>query len=137
MTLNNNEFVFVNDPEKGIYSGGFKVNSFLMNYGINPVTTFNNHQSGGANDTVSSLFSDGLVIPNWVCYNRINQDQNVSVKGDEDEDEEDDEDDVIGGGIYESLLQLVSVEDKRNNKKITKKRNKNIKTKRTKKRKFS
>jgi len=135
MTLNNNEFVFVNDPEKGIYSGGFKVNSFLMNYGINPVTTFNNHQSGGMNDKVSSLFSDGLVIPNWVCYNRINQEQNVFVKGGNDDD--DDDDDVIGGGIYESLLQLVSVEDKINNKKNTKKRNKNIKSKRTKKRHIS
>ena len=64
------EFVFNNDPENGIHSGGFSVNSIFMRAGMSPIMTLNSEttQNGGS-DKVSDIFND-LVVPNWAfSYN--------------------------------------------------------------------
>jgi hypothetical protein len=137
-----NEFVFNNDKEGGIHSGGFSVNSIMMKGGISPIMTLNDStaQKGGANK-VSDLFND-LVVPNWVLsYPTIyggtdyrgggdSTSNNGSDVEDEDKDEDkDEEDDVIDDDIHEKLLDLVKQDDIRMKNKKKRATKKNIKQK--------
>jgi hypothetical protein len=98
------ELVFNNDPEGGIHSGGFSVNSIMMKAGMSPIMTVNTEQIGGNFNKVSDLFND-LVVPNWALSynNRI-----VGGKYKEVEHKDSDsEDDVIHDDLHEKLLDLV------------------------------
>ena len=100
-----NEFVFNNDKESGIHSGGFSVNSIMMKGGISPIMTLNDSvaQKGGATN-VSDLFND-LVVPNWVLSNPIIYGGGGTDYrgGESDYEYESDEDDVIDDDIHERL----------------------------------
>jgi hypothetical protein len=126
------ELVFNNDIKEGIHSGGFDVKSIMMKYGMSPIMTVNNEQTGGG-EKVSDLFNN-LVVPNWTLSynNRI-----VGGKYKEDESNDDsDEDDVIDDDLHEKLLELVkehNAEMKRPKKKTTRRmKNKKGGTKRRK-----
>jgi len=124
------ELVFNADKDKGIYSGGFSVNSIMMKAGMSPIISINN-QSGGSNK-VSDLF-ESLVVPNWaVSYNKIvggeykeNNDTDSSSSSSDDSDEEIDDD------LHDKLLNLVKEDEnkmtKQNKKKKTRKQKLNIK----------
>ena len=127
-----NEFVFNNDKEGGIHSGGFSVNSIMMKGGISPIMTLNEStaQTGGANK-VSDLFND-LVVPNWVLsYPTIYGGSDYrgggggGAKSNNNSDEDtDEEDDVIDDDIHDKLLNLVKQDDnkiKNKKKRATKK----------------
>jgi len=119
-----NELVFNNDTERGIHSGGFNINSIMMKAGMSPIMTINNEQLGGNSEKVSDLFND-LVIPNWTLSynNRI-----VGGKYKEKHDSDSDEDDVINDDLHDKLLDLVKQHNiSVNNKKMTRKTNKNTK----------
>jgi hypothetical protein len=126
-----NEFVFNNDTEGGIHSGGFSVNSIMMKGGISPIMTLNDSiaQKGGAN-TVSDLFND-LVVPNWVLsYPTIYGGGGTDYRGGESDYEyESDEDDVIDDDIHERLLNLVKQDDDKIQNKKKRATKKNIKLK--------
>jgi hypothetical protein len=113
------ELVFNNDPEGGIHSGGFSVNSIMMKAGMSPIMTVNTEQIGGNLNKVSDLFND-LVVPNWALSynNRI-----VGGKYKEVEHKDSDsEDDVIHDDLHEKLLDLVkehNIQAKTPKKKIT------------------
>ena len=126
-----NEFVFNNDKEGGIHSGGFSVNSIMMKGGISPIMTLNNStaQTGGANK-VSDLFND-LVVPNWVLsYPTIYGGGYGGSISNNNSDEDTDDDDVIGDDIHDKLLDLIKQDDERikNKKKRATKKNINLKT---------
>jgi hypothetical protein len=124
-----NEFVFNNDKESGIHSGGFSVNSIMMKGGISPIMTLNDStsQNGGANK-VSDLFND-LVVPNWVLsyptiYGGSDYRGGSSSTSNNNSDEDTDDDDVIDDDIHEKLLDLVKQDDikmKNKKKRATKK----------------
>lgn len=122
------ELVFNNDPEGGIHSGGFSVNSIMMKAGMSPIMTVNTEQTGGNFNKVSDLFND-LVVPNWALSynNRI-----VGGKYKEVEHKDSDsEDDVIHDDLHEKLLDLVkehNIQAKTPKKKITR-RNKEVSSK--------
>lgn len=117
-----NELIFHTDPEKGIHSGGFSVQSILEK---SPIIT-QNQSGGGTQDMtqVSDLFHQ-LVIPSGLLSYFKGGDN-----GNEDEDDEDDDDDdndadnddeaeednkedlyyggaVIENDLYDKLLDLV------------------------------
>jgi hypothetical protein len=128
-----NEFVFNNDKENGIHSGGFSVNSIMMKGGISPIMTLNEStaQKGGANN-VSDLFND-LVVPNWVLsyptiYGGGGGDSKSNNNSDV-EDESDEEDDVIDDDIHERLLDLVKQDDIKMQNKKKRATKKNVKLK--------
>jgi hypothetical protein len=125
-----NEFVFNNDKEAGIHSGGFSVNSIMMKGGISPIMTLNGStaQTGGANN-VSDLFND-LVVPNWVLsYPTIYGGEGTDYSGGGNNIIDDDEDDVIDEDIYEQLLDLVKQDDVKMQNKKKRATKKNIKLK--------
>lgn len=121
-----NEFVFNNDKESGIHSGGFSVNSIMMKGGISPIMTLNDStaQKGGSNN-VSDLFND-LVVPNWVLsYPTIYGGGDSKSNNNSDDESDDEEDDVIDDDIHDRLLNLVKQDDVKiqNNKKRATKKN--------------
>jgi hypothetical protein len=124
-----NEFVFNNDKESGIHSGGFSVNSIMMKGGISPIMTLNDStaQTGGSNN-VSDLFND-LVVPNWVLsYPTIYGGGGDSKSNNNSDDESDDEeDDVIDDDIHDRLLNLVKQDDIKMQNKKKRATKKNIK----------
>jgi hypothetical protein len=132
-----NEFVFNNDKESGIHSGGFSVNSIMMKGGISPIMTLNSStaQTGGANN-VSDLFND-LVVPNWVLsYPTIYGGGGTDYRGGDNSEggghidyESDEEDDVIDDDIHERLLDLVRQDDAKMQNKKKRATKKNIKLK--------
>jgi hypothetical protein len=98
-----NELVFNNDPDNGIYSGGFDVKSILMRAGISPIMTINNQSGGENSNKVSDLF-DNLVIPNWaLSYNNRIVGGHKDIKSDSDEESDEEIDDEL----HEKLLGLV------------------------------
>lgn len=124
-----NEFVFNNDKEAGIQSGGFSVNSIMMKGGISPIMTLNGSttQTGGANN-VSDLFND-LVVPNWVLsYPTIYGGEEADYRGGGNNIDDDGED-VIDEDIYEQLLDLVKQDDIKMQNKKKRATKKNIKLK--------
>jgi len=93
------ELVFNTDEEKGVYSGGFSVNSIMMKAGMSPIMTLNT-QTGGKSDKVSDLF-ESLVVPNWaLSYN------NTKIGG-QYKEQNDDNNEEIDDDLHDKLLGLV------------------------------
>jgi hypothetical protein len=124
--LSANDLVFTNENEKGIFSGGFGVNSILMKSGVSPIQTINTNFKGGSK--VSDLF-DNLVIPNWT----LSYDIKMGGKHREIHSDDEDEDDFIDDSLHDKLFNLVqpnpktfSKKNKRSTKRITKRKTKKI-----------
>jgi hypothetical protein len=108
-----NELIFHTDPEKGIYSGGFSVQSILEK---SPIVTHNKAGGGGNEEAtqVSDLFHH-LVIPSGLLsYSKGGFIGGHDDDDDEDDAEEDDDDEdtyyggaVIENDLYDKLLDLV------------------------------
>lgn len=119
------ELVFNNDPNLGIGSGGFSVNSVMLKGGMSPIMTINTEQVGGNLNKVSDLFND-LVVPNWaLSYNsRITGGKYKEVE----HNNSDSDDDVVDEDLHERLLELVkehNIKAKETKKKLTRKNKKN------------
>lgn len=150
--IGNNEFVMYRDVNGGIYAGGFKVQSSLLESGISPIVSLNNgsEQSGGVNDNYSGLFNN-LVLPNWAtAYKNITSfnskihggNNNITTAAEQDGGKYSEE--VVDDDLYAKLLKLVQVdenskelsediEDKKKNKKTRRLLKKKLNKKQTKK----
>jgi len=115
-----NELVFNTDNEKGIYSGGFNVNSIMMKTGFSPIMTLNTQNGGGNGNKVSDLF-ESLVIPNWALSYSTNK-----IGGEYKEHSNDDDSDDIDDDLHDKLLGLVKEHENILNKQ---RQNKNKNTK--------
>lgn len=118
------EFIYTNNPQEGIHSGGFSVKSMMMKEGMSPIMTLNTsepNQTGGS-PQVSDLF-DNLVVPSWVLsYNQ----SGGEIKKQHMDNDSDSEDDVIDDDLHDKLLDLVRHHDTQNKKnKGTRNKNKN------------
>lgn len=128
--MNASDLIFNN--ENGISSGGFSVKSIMMKNGLSPIMTLNNDnmQIGGMNN-VSDIFNN-LVVPNWAFTNY----NDLIGGGNNHVNENKEDDDVLDDDIHDRLVNLVRHYDKSCNKKQTKKnsklKSKNIKTKKNK-----
>lgn len=64
------DLVFYTDGDKGIYSGGYSIDSILMKSGMSPIMSIQGGGNEGEGGSIGggggpfSLFSD-LVVPNW------------------------------------------------------------------------
>jgi len=125
------EFIYTNNPQEGIHSGGFSVKSIMMKGGMSPIMTLNTNETSqkGGTPQVSDLFND-LVIPSWILsYNQYGGEvkkQNHKNNHDHESDSESDSSDVIDDDLHDKLLNLVRHHDNKQNKKnkITKSKNK-------------
>ena len=118
------EFIYTNNPQEGIHSGGFSVKSMMMKGGMSPIMTLNTsepNQTGGS-PQVSDLF-DNLVVPSWVLsYNQ----SGGEIKKQHVDNDSDSEDEVIDDDLHDKLLDLVRHHDTQNKKnKGTRNKNKN------------
>ena len=124
--IDGNELIFYNNPDEGIHSGGFSVNSIMMQSGmrpgLSPIMTINSDgtQIGG---NVSDIFN-GLVVPNW-AFTQSKVTTGGGTKHKHIIDSDDDEEDYVEDDLHEKLLDLVKQHDeqiKKPKKKITRKR---------------
>lgn len=132
--FDSDEFVFTNDKEGGINTGGITVNSLMMRKGLSPIKTLNtnstNNGMSGGGDKVSNLF-DNIVVPNWVyTIGKMNGGGSNSYEDNKRELDSDD-DSVIGDDLHDTLVGLVEQHETKSKEnkskiKVTKKRiNKN------------
>lgn len=118
--IGTNELVFNTDNEKGVYSGGFNVNSIMMKSGLSPIMTLNTQNGGSNANKVSDLF-ESLVIPNWALSYGANK-----IGGEYKEHSDDDSDDAIDDDLHDKLIGLVKEHENMLNKQ---RQNKNKNTK--------
>jgi hypothetical protein len=142
--IDGGDLVFNNDPDNGINTGGFSVNSILLKGGFSPIVTLNNgeHQTGGYQN-VSDIFNS-LVVPSWALsfHNKMAGGAYEDTSDEETSDEETSDPDMNGGkkvineDIHDKLIKLVSEHEnkvKQTKKKLTKKLLKQKKTRKSKK----
>jgi hypothetical protein len=129
--IRNNEFVMYKDVDGGIYAGGIKVKSSLLEKGVSPIMSLKNKNKNiddydniDVNENYSSLF-DNLVVPNWATAYKNITNVNSQIHGgsnditpafEQDGGKYDDE--VVDDDLYSKLLKLVEVDE--NGKEIDK-----------------
>lgn len=91
---NINELVFVNDPQKGISSCGYQVNSLLLNTSQKP------------SKQIDELFNN-LVVPNWTLNHG---DKCPKVKERIAENDEEEYMEIVDDNLFDKLVDLVSQE---------------------------
>ena len=116
--IEESDLVFNNNNSKGIFGGGFNVQSIMMKSGISPIMTLNNTQTGGTPGKVSDIF-EGLAVPAYAYYNNYQTGGSCIHKT-----YEDDSDEIIEEDLHDKLLELMRTQNnntKQNKKKRTRK----------------
>lgn len=103
MELDKNDFVLYKENNR-IKSGGYSVNSILLNKN-NPAVTTYNKQTGGGSKKVSEVFSD-LAVPAGLLYMKLNTNTN-SFKINATSEKE-----VLSDSIHDQLLELLQPKEK-------------------------
>jgi hypothetical protein len=112
------EFVFTeitkDDGKKEIVGGGYKLESFLLEGGMSPMTSYNTkNQSGGK---VSSPL-ESLAVPAGLFYINMRVPKKKSVKDNEKEHEHYfQEHKMLSDDVFDKLFNLVEVDKKRQRK---------------------
>ena len=126
------EFVFTeiikDDGQKEIVGGGYKLESFLLEGGMSPMTSYNTkNQSGGK---VSSPL-ESLAVPAGLFYINMRVPKKKSEKEDKDNDNEHYFKDhkMLSDDIFDKLFNLVEVDKKRQRKTRIKHNNSKCKSK--------
>tara|TARA_B100001057_G_scaffold459589_2_gene509886 strand:- start:346 stop:729 length:384 start_codon:yes stop_codon:yes gene_type:complete len=118
MELNEKDFILYRENNQ-IKSGGYSVNSILLNKNSPAVTTYN-QQNGGGSKKVSEIFSN-LAVPAGLFYgnekNSLNTLKPIIVNNDT----------VLPDSIHDQLLELLEPTQKQLYNIKTKKRNLKIK----------
>tara|TARA_B100001063_G_C16529496_1_gene435704 strand:- start:76 stop:468 length:393 start_codon:yes stop_codon:yes gene_type:complete len=105
MELDKNDFVLYKENNR-IKSGGYSVNSILLNKNNPAFTTYNKQSGGGAGSKkVSEVFSD-LAVPAGLLYMKLNTNTN-SFKINSTSEKE-----VLSDSIHDQLLELLQPKEK-------------------------
>jgi len=110
----NNDFVLMTDNQGNLTCGGFTINSDLLSFSLDQP----NVQVGGKKDVLKDLKDLGL--PAGLIYNPSRSSRNTLIKYDH-------ESELCSDSLYDKLLDLVNVEDKRKFAIKTKKKRENRK----------
>lgn len=111
-TFLNDDLVFFKNSAGEIMSGGYNIESHMLQKGISPMQTFNLSQNGGKEDKVSSGF-ENLAIPAGLYY--ITQPTSKKHKH-TDQKTYDKEHVPISDDIFDKLFQMIEYDDKRKRK---------------------
>jgi len=109
-----NDFVLMTDNQGNLTCGGFTINNDLLSYSLDQP----NVQFGGKKDVLKDLKDLGL--PAGLIYNPSRSSRNTLIKYDH-------ESELCSDSLYDKLLDLVNVEDKRKFAIKTKKKRENRK----------
>ena len=75
--FNEGEFVLMQNADKEIVGGGYKINSFFLKEGKSPITTYNNSNQNG--DNVSCQF-DNFAVPAGLFLLRVPSNKNIETQ---------------------------------------------------------
>ena len=109
-----NDFVLMTDNQGNLTCGGFTINNDLLSYSLDQP----NVQFGGKKDVLKDLKDLGL--PAGLIYNPSRSSRNTLIKYDH-------ESELCNDSLYDKLLDLVNVEDKKKFAIKTKKKRENRK----------
>jgi hypothetical protein len=110
----NNDFVLMTDNQGNLTCGGFTINSDLLSYSLDQP----NVQVGGKKDVLKDLKDLGL--PAGLIYKPSSSNRNTLIKYNH-------ESELCSDSLYDKLLDLVNVEDKKKFAIKTKKKRENRK----------
>ena len=108
MVLDGNDLVFYKDSE-GVHAGAYMINSKMLN-NLTPVCEIS--QGGGGTATAGSSIANmlsGLAVPAGLLMLQQEYGKNVRVK-------KTNTNDVVESSLYDKLVDLANVEDKKNTK---------------------
>ena len=109
-----NDFVLMTDNQGNLTCGGFTINSDLLSFSLDQP----NVQFGGKKDVLKDLKDLGL--PAGLIYNPSSSNRNTLIKYDH-------ESELCSDSLYDKLLDLVNMEDKKKFAIKTKKKRENRK----------
>ena len=109
-----NDFVLMTDNQGNLTCGGFTINNDLLSYSVDQP----NVQFGGKKDVLKDLKDLGL--PAGLIYNPSRSSRNTLIKYDH-------QSELCSDSLYDKLLDLVNVEDKKKFAIKTKKKRENRK----------
>lgn len=109
-TFTERDLIFNKTPDGKIMSGGYNVESHMLQKGISPMQTLNLSQYGGKNDKVSSSF-ENIAVPAGLYYiteqnNKKNKEQMVYKK----------EHVALPDDIFDKLYTMIEYDDKKKRK---------------------
>jgi hypothetical protein len=109
-TLLKNDLIFYKNADGNITSGGYNVESHMLQKGISPMQTLNLSQYGGKDDKVSNNF-ENLAVPAGIYYitqqnNKKNKEQMVYKK----------EHVALPDDIFDKLYTMIEYDDKKKRK---------------------
>jgi hypothetical protein len=110
----NNDFVLMTDNQGNLTCGGFTINSDLLSYSLDQP----NVQVGGKKDVLKDLKDLGL--PAGLIYKPSTSNRNTLIKYNH-------ESELCSDSLYDKLLDLVNIEDKKKFAIKTKKKRENRK----------
>ena len=93
-------------------SGGYNVESHMLQKGISPMQTFNLSQNGGKDDKVSSSF-ENLAIPAGLYYITQPKSKNNKYKNQKTYNKEHT---PLSDDIFDKLFEMIEYDDKRKRK---------------------
>lgn len=111
-TFLNDDLVFFKNSAGAIMSGGYNVESHMLQKGISPMQTFNLSQNGGKDDKVSSGFQN-LAIPAGLYY--ITQPISKKYKY-TDQKNYNKEHVPLSDDIFDKLFEMIEYDDKKKRK---------------------
>ena len=111
-TFLNNDMVFFKNSEGDIMSGGYNVESHMLQKGISPMQTLNLSQNGGKDDKVSSSFNN-LAVPAGLYY--ITQPASKNKKYDEQQNYNK-EHVPLSDDIFDKLFAMIEYDNKKKRK---------------------
>lgn len=108
-TFLQNDLIFYKNPDGKIMSGGYNVESHMLQKGISPMQTLNVSQYGGKDEKVSSSF-ENMAVPAGLYYitqpNHKNKEQMNYQK----------EHIALPDDIFDKLYKMIEYDDKKKRK---------------------
>ena len=108
-TILQNDLIFYKNAEGNIMSGGYNVESHMLQKGISPMQTLNLGQNGGKDEKVSSSF-ENMAVPAGLYYitqpNNKNKEQMNYKK----------EHVALSDDIFNKLYEMIEYDDKKKRK---------------------
>lgn len=109
-TIFQNDLIFYKNPDGNIMSGGYNVESHMLQKGISPMQTLNLSQYGGKDDKVSSSF-ENMAVPAGLYY--ITQPNHKKKKEQMNYEKEHV---ALSDDIFDKLYAMIEYDDKKKRK---------------------
>lgn len=109
-TIFQKDLIFYKNPDGNIMSGGYNVESHMLQKGISPMQTLNLSQYGGKDDKVSSSF-ENMAVPAGLYY--ITQQNNKKKKEQMNYEKQHV---ALPDDIFDKLYTMIEYDDKKKRK---------------------